>query len=399
MFALDQGESANNRGESEQVTSIARPSRRELIAGAAATLALSPAAAAGAEPSLDALARTKGVRFGSAIAWCPPGADRGGIGNPAYTRLIEHECGVLVGENEMKWQALRPTPTSFAFARFDAVLAYAERQGLAMRGHNLLWHQPKWFPKWLNAHRFGRRPASEGERVLTSHIRTVLRRYRGRIGSYDVVNEAVNPADGALYETSLSRALGGALPTLDLAFRTAREEAPGAQLVYNDYMSWEPGNERHRTGVLRLLEGFRRRNVPVDALGVQSHLVTLGPDARGDAARLEPEWRRFLDAVTGMGYRLLITELDVRDNGLPADPAVRDRAVAEYTRAYLDLTLSYPQLRDVLVWGLCDRYNWIEGFEPRADGARRRPTLYDDRFAAKPMRQAVAAALTAAPGR
>jgi endo-1,4-beta-xylanase len=42
---------------------------------------------------------------------------------------------------------------------------------------------------------------------------------------------------------------------------------------------------------------------------------------------------------------------------------------------------------------MCDRYSWIEGFEPRKDGAKRRPCPYDDRFAAKPMRAAIADAL------
>jgi endo-1,4-beta-xylanase len=164
-------------------------------------------------------------------------------------------------------------------------------------------------------------------------------------------------------------------------------------------MSWEPGNAKHRAGVLALLEGFKRRGVPVDALGVQSHLVTQGLDTRAATAALEGEWRRFLDAVTAMGYGLVITELDVRDNTLPADIGARDRAVADFTRGYLDLMLSYPSVRDVLLWGLSDRYSWIEGFEPRPDKARRRPCPYDDRFVAKPMRAAIAAALASAPKR
>jgi len=214
-----------------------------------------------------------------------------------------------------------------------------------------------------------------------------------------VVNEAVTPANGVLYDTALSRALGGPETTLDLAFKLAREAAPDAELVYNDYMSWEPGHEQHRAGVLRLLEGFRRRGVPVDALGVQSHIVTQGQDGVAGGHALEGEWRRFLDAVTAMGYRLIVTELDVCDNHLPADPAVRDRAVASFTRAYLDLMLSYPGVRDVLVWGMTDRYSWIEKFEPRKDGQLRRPCPYDRRFAKKPMRDAIAAAFRAAKPR
>jgi len=100
-----------------------------------------------------------------------------------------------------------------------------------------------------------------------------------------------------------------------------------------------------------------------------------------------------------MGYALVITELDVRDNTLPAEVLARDRAVADFTRGYLDMMFAYPALRDVLLWGMTDRYSWIEGFEPRPDKARRRPCPYDAAFVAKPMRAAIGAALTAAPPR
>lgn len=374
--------------------------RRDALVGAAAMLLVDQAV--GAVPpnaSLQGIAAQKGLRFGSAVAWSQLGVGGGSPAEPAYARLVEAQCGIIVPENEMKWQWLRPTPTTFAFDRCDAIVAWAARHGLAVRGHNLLWHQPKWLPGWLNDYDFGARPQAEAERLLTTHIRTVVNRYGTRIGSYDVVNEAVRPEDGVLYTTSLSRAIGGAEPALDLAFRTARESAPQAQLVYNDYMSWEPGNGAHRAGVLKLLEGFKRRGVPVDALGIQSHLITQGTGVGGHVLRLQGEWRHFLDAVVAMGYRLLVTELDARDNDLPADITIRDRAVADYTRGYLDVTLSYREVRDVLAWGLCDRYSWIEGFEPRPDGARRRPTLYDSRFHAKPMREAVAAALAGASER
>jgi endo-1,4-beta-xylanase len=378
------------------------PSRRELLAGAVATAtvaAAAPLAAAAAPASLQGIAARRGLRFGTAVPWQAGGRDGVPVADPAYARLIAAQCGLIVAENEMKWQHLRPTPTTFAFAHFDAIMAWAEREHLAVRGHNLLWHQPKWFPRWLNDYDFGAQPHAAAEALLTTHIRTVVDRYGRRIASYDVVNEAVRPEDGKLYDTSLSKALGGPEATLDLAFHTARSAAPQAQLVYNDYMSWEPGNAAHRDGVLRLLEGFRRRGVPVDALGVQSHLVTQGIDTGAAVARLEGDWRRFLDAVTAMGYGLLITELDVRDNHLPAAIPSRDRAVADFTRAYLDITLSYPKLRDILCWGLSDAHSWIEGFEPRPDGVKRRPTPYDVALHPKPMRAAIAAALAAAPMR
>jgi endo-1,4-beta-xylanase len=80
----------------------------------------------------------------------------------------------------------------------------------------------------------------------------------------------------------------------------------------------------------------------------------------------------------------------------PTDIAVRDRMVADYARAYLDLMFSYPQLRDVLCWGMVDRYSWLNGFDPRKDGTRKRGTPYDVDFRPKPLRQAIADAFAGA---
>ncbi len=363
---------------------MTRLTRREMLAVASACAVAAPAFAE-APASLNALARAKGMRFGSCFAWSPPGADAASFANPNYAALLERDCGILVPGNEFKWQHLRPKKHIMDLTRFTAMLEYAEARGMAMRGHTLLWHRAQYFPRWLNEYDFGSNPRTEAEHLLTFHIRTLCRLYGDRIVSFDVVNETIDEKTGLQRETSLSKAFGDADAMVDLAFHTAREHAPKAQLVYNDYMSWEPGNEKHRAGVLRLLEGFRKRNVPVDALGVQSHIGVYGSDLRGVVRRQEGEWRAFLDAVVAMGYKLLITEFDVNDKQLPGDVRIRDAAVAAYADAYLEIMFAYPQLRDVLVWGMCDKYSWLNGFSPRADRSYQRATPYDEKFRPKPL--------------
>ncbi|MCX7283545.1 MAG: endo-1,4-beta-xylanase [Novosphingobium sp.] len=373
--------------------------RREsltLMGGAAATLAIGAEQVqaktrAPAAQSLNALAQAKGMRFGSSVAG---GTGGGTWRNPRNAALVAAQCGVIVPENELKWQAIRPSATSFDFSAFDGTADFARRHGLALRGHTLLWHRPKWMPGWMETHDFGARPATAAAAMMTAHVKTVCARYNGRMSSYDVVNETVLPEGGQLAQTRLSQAMGGTEALVDLAFHTARRAAPGVQLVYNDYMSWEPGNELHRKGVLALLEGFRKRGTPVDALGVQSHLIAPVP-----GASQQREWRQFIDEVVAMGYGLVITEFDVRDRELPADMALRDRVVAETAKAYCDMMFSYRQLRDVLAWGLVDPFSWLQGFEPRSDGLAARGCPYDSNFRAKPMREAIAAAFAAAPVR
>jgi endo-1,4-beta-xylanase len=381
-------------------------SRRSALVGTLATMAAActkepvsmPSDFASSSASLNAAANGKGMRFGSAVGAGP--SNSGSFRNPDYAALLKRDCGILVAENEMKWQSLRPNVSDYNFAPFDEMLAFAEANGMAMRGHTLLWHRPQWQPAWLEAYDFGTRPATEAEHILTSHIKTVTDRYRGRINSYDVVNETVME-DSTLAETAISRAMGGAEALVDLAFHTARAQLPKAQLAYNDYMGWEPNTEKHCTGVLKLLEGFRKRNVPVDALGIQSHIRidTLDP-ATGNGPRREREWRIFLDEVVAMGYDLLITELDVNDQALPTDIAARDQSVADYAKAYLDIMFDYKQLTDVLAWGMCDRYSWLQDFQPtRTDGQQKRPCPYDPQFAPKPLHTVLAGAFQATAAR
>jgi endo-1,4-beta-xylanase len=373
-----------------------RIDRRQLLAGGAALFASGGLAVPAPATSLKALAARSRRRFGSAVAWGPPGADRGSFANPHYARLLERECELLVPENELKWQWTRTGPERFEFRRMDAIADYASKHGFKLRGHTLFWTPVKWYPKWLAETRFA--SAAEAERLLRTHVETVCRRYGERIYSYDVVNEAVQPETGAIRDTIVTRALGHE-QFLDLMFHTARAEAPHAELVYNDYMSWERNSEdeTHIRGVLKLLEGLRNRGTPVDALGVQSHIRLLKDAPVAEIVRqCEGPWRRFLDEVVGMGYKLVITEFDVNDRMAPAKIASRDRMVADYAKAYLDLMLSYPQLRDVLCWGMCDRYSWLEGFDPRADRMRKRGTPYDAQFRPKPLRRAIAASFAEA---
>lgn len=373
--------------------------RRQALFGAAAAALASPALAESKVPPLKHLAAQKGLVFGSAVGAGPPGSLTGSFEDARYRAILADECGVLVPENELKWYVLRPAEKTFAFARADRIAAFAAEHGAGLRGHTLLWHHPQWFPAWLKDYDFGPKPAARVEAMLAEHIDKVCAHYP-QIYSWDVVNETVDPADGTLRRTVFSDAMGGVEPVLDASFHLARKAAPKARLVYNDYMSWEVGNEKHRHGVLKLLEGFRKRDVPVDALGIQSHIGAENADSfTGFGRPQEKAWRAFVDEAVGMGYDLALTEFDVHDKGLPADFAQRDAAVAAYGKAYLDLMLSYRQTKELLAWGMVDKYSWLQNQWLRQDKAPKRPTLYDDAYAPKPLRQAVAQALRDAPAR
>ncbi len=372
-------------------------SRRHLLqAGAGiagSTLIPAVCAAAPAENSLESLARAKGFHFGTALGGR-------GLADPRYLELVRSQCGLIVPENELKMPFVQPAPGEFHFERAEALLKFATDNDLGMRGHCLLWHHPRWLPKWLETYDFGADPARGAEKLLSDHITRTTTYFGRRIGSWDVVNEAVDDVTGEMRETPLSKALGSADRVLEIAYHAARANLPVTELVYNDYMGWEAGGSAHRDGVLRLLERFRKNGVPVNALGLQSHIGAGNQDgnaARNFDVRDERAWRKFLEDVTGMGYSLLVTEFDVHDAPLPADFTARDRSIAALGRAYLDLTLSFPQVNALLCWGLMDTHSWLQGRNPRSDGLPKRPTPYDNHYLPKPLRESVAAALRGAP--
>lgn len=356
-----------------------------LIAGACATTATQSTAAFPDAPLKD-LASAKGLRFGSAMG-------AGQLGDPKYVDLVLRECAVIVAENEHKQYTILAEPDQWNFAPGDALAEFAKTNELGMRGHTLLWNRTKWTSDWLNAVEF--KSAAKAEAWLGNYISRVAGRYHPFLYSWDVVNETIDDKTGELRQTVFSKAMGPEL--IDFCFYKAKEAAPDATLAYNDFMSWESGNENHRNGVLRLLERLLKNGAPIDALGIQSHSNYDMPD------EFTPEkqraWRGFVEEVTGMGLEIYLTEFDVNDTDLGPDAGMRDKLIAGYTKDYLDMMLSYEATKDLLVWGLVDSQNWLQGFLPRTDGVEKRPSPFDSNYRAKPMRTAIAAALKAAPVR
>jgi endo-1,4-beta-xylanase len=377
---------------------VSRWTRREVVCLGLAGALLGPASPRAAErdpDSLEALARAKGMHFGTALS-------TRALEDEAYLQLVRAQCGIMVPESELKMPALQPKPGSWDFTRAARLVDFASGNDLKVRGHCLLWHHPRWLPRWLEGYDFGDNPRTSAEALVREHINVTCKQFGKRIVSWDVVNEAVDNVTGKMRDTVLSQAMGSPDQVLETAFRTAREALPDTELVYNDYMGWESDNAPHRDGVLRLLERFRKNGVPVNALGIQAHIGAGNQDNNANRAfdaRDERAWRKFLEDVTGMGYSLLITEFDVHDAPLPADVGARDRAVASLGRDFLDLTLSFTQVNALLCWGLADNYTWLQRRIPRADGLPKRPTPYDVQFRAKPLRNALAAALRGAPPR
>ena len=308
-----------------------------------------------------------------------------------YAALIKQQAGMVVAENSMKFGPTQPAPDRFAFEEADALFAFAQANGIKVRGHNFVWHEalPDWFAGYVTD--------ANAQAVMVNHIETVAGRYAGRVQSWDVVNEAIRVEDGlpgGLRKTPWYNMLGPGY--LDLAFRTARRIDPAALLCYNDYdiESEEPKQAAKRSAVLELLRGFQGRGVPIDAVGVQSH-ISAGPDHG-----YGPGLQQFMQTVQGMGLKIMLTEMDVRDKALPADVPTRDAAVADVYRNYLNLTLANPDVIALLTWGITDKYTWLNGAkDARPDKVPARPLPFDADLRPVPAYTAEIEAIQHAPSR
>ncbi|MFF8926892.1 endo-1,4-beta-xylanase [Streptomyces longwoodensis] len=354
--------------------------RGAVVAGAAlltlfAAAPVTPAAPAGPRaaaqpdgPTLREAGAARGLLIGAAVG---DDALYGTVEQPYYDTLAT-QFGLCVDENVLKWDATEPERDRFDFAAGDRMVDLCAGKGQQVKGTALAWYQQA--PAWL----YAITDRAEAERAVEKHIKTVVGHYRGRVQSWDVVNEAVADGEyGGLRDSWWTRVLGP--DYIAKAFRWAHEADPDAKLYYNDYGNGDLGAKSH--AVYDLLRGLKGRGVPVDGVGVQHHV--------GLDQRIGADFTRNLDRLAALGLDVALTEVDVSVD-TPVTPAKLDRQ-AEVYRDSMRLCLAQPACKQFITWGFTDKYSWIPRFSPGYDDA----LPFDRDYRPKPAFFALRDALTA----
>ncbi|HLZ02383.1 MAG TPA: endo-1,4-beta-xylanase [Bradyrhizobium sp.] len=338
--------------------------RREVIAGGLAAAA--SAVVRGAPLAASAGDRRNG--YGAAVTLADLQSD------VRLKDAVTRYCTQIVPVYELKWPTVRPDAHTFSFAKADGLLDFARQNGLTMRGHNLVWYAD--LPAWTKEIK----DAPTAERTLRDHIATVVSYYRGKLTSWDVVNEAIPdfPKRPTERRPSLWQNLLGD-SYIRTAFRAAADADPDVQLVLNDY-DIESVGERfaaRRAALRNLVSDLLDTGTPINAVGLQSHLhgeIEIDTDG---LARCVAEFRSW-------GLDVIVTELDVDDRFLPASVTERDAIVAKRVNDVLSTITSQAPLRSILTWGISDGYSWISQMFPRPDHLPNRPLPLDADFQPKP---------------
>lgn len=347
------------------------PHRRTILKGALGGI-LGLGGALGLEGTLAhraAVASPRKIPFGAAVRGDALAADAG------YRAALAERCRLLVPEGSLKWPVLRPNRETFDFGDADTIAAFARSNGLGLRGHTLAWYGG--MPAWAEAIT----SPVEAEWVLTSHIEAVVSRYRGFIGSWDVVNEPmpenpVSPRD--LRSFVWTKTLGAEY--IPIAFKAAHAADPAARLVLNEYdiEFVGPRFAMRRAGILAIARSLVDRGIPIHAIGLQAHLFA---DREIDRDGLQA----FLREIKALKLDVLVTELDVIDVGLPTDAATRDAMIARKAADFLQAVNEVTPPSAVLTWGITDRYTWVPIYFTRPDGTANRPLPLDSDLRPKPL--------------
>src|ERR1700722_7241579 len=298
--------------------------------------------------------------------------------------LIASQFNSTSPENVLKWERVHPELGRYDFDLADKYVAFGQEHHMFIVGHTLVWHSqvPVWVFQDDNGNMLGRDALLAR---LKDHIDTVVGRYKGKIQSWDVINEVLNE-DGTLRQSLWYKIIGP--DYIEKAFQYAHEADPQAQLFYNDY---NLENEPKRNGAIALVKKLKSEGIPISGVGIQGHDHLDWPTADQEDATIS--------AFAALGVKVAITELDISVlpnagaqptadislkvkqnaslnpyvNGLP------DSVQQALAARYADLFRVYVKHRDtverVTAWGVTDGDSWLNDWP--VQGRTNYPLLFD----------------------
>lgn len=274
--------------------------------------------------------------------------------NANYKALVVKEFGSITAENAMKFETIHPTENTYSWTDADEIVALAQADGKRLHGHTLNWY--KSVPNWVLNYNGN---TAAWENLLKTHIQTVVARYKGKVASWDVVNEAFND-DGTYRNSIWVQKLG--VEYIGRAFRYAHEADPTALLFYNDY-----GHEysaTKRTAILNLVNNLKTQGVPIHGIGMQMHTRYNQTDASITAA---------ITSAASTGLKVHISELDIalnpdNDLSLTYTATLADALTAKY-RSIVRTYFAIPKTQQfgITTWNVTDADSWIPTQYARPD--------------------------------
>jgi endo-1,4-beta-xylanase len=308
--------------------------------------------------------------------------------------IVRNQYNTITPENAMKWMFLQPSPNKFEFEIADKYVEFGLNNKMHIVGHTLVWHSQ--LADFMNEVT----DKTIMSNYVNNHINTILKRYKGKIDTWDVVNEALNE-DGTLRESIFLKTLGENY-IID-AFKLAEKVDPDAELAYNDYNLCSP---KKREGAIRLIKNLQKENAKINAVGIQAHWQLNTPSI--------DEIEKSIIAFEDLGVKVMFTELDISVLPNPwevvgagveqnfdqfiGDPKMNpypeilpDYMLQKQAKRYEDIFKLFLKHEDkisrVTFWGVTDKTSWLNDWPIK--GRTNYPLLFDRSYQSKEAYQSI----------
>jgi GH35 family endo-1,4-beta-xylanase len=222
------------------------------------------------------------------------------------------------------------------------MLAWADKEGIPLRGHCIFWGIPNRVQPWL------KELDDDGMRAaIRARGRSIGARYRGRFAEYDLNNEMIH---ANYYEQRLGPEF------IKQMALWVKDGDPDAKLFVNDY-DITTGNRL--TDYIAHIRKLLDMGVPISGIGVQGHLH----GDSFDAAALQ----KSLDELAPFHLPIRITEFNmpgqrsksyVAGSKEPLTPE-EERAKAANLRQFFQIAFAHPAVTGIMMWGFWEGANWI----------------------------------------
>ena len=285
-----------------------------------------------------------------------------------YDKIITSEFESVTAEYQMKMNVILPNKNNYNWTKADQIVNYAIDNNLNIHGHALIWHNstPDWLKNFQGTN-------EEFEQEVKDYITNVVSRYKGKIKSWDVVNEGVSDSGGELRNTVFLERMGE--DYMAKCFEYARMADPDVLLFYNDYGMTRNISKQNK--VYDLIQDWKNRNIPIDGIGYQMHISYLRP--------FKSEIESATNRAVENNLILHFSELDIRmnpDKSLTELNLERANSQKEKYKEVVQVYNSIPIQNKyaITLWGLKDNDSWLLQHH---DNYYEWPLLFDENFKIK----------------
>lgn len=198
------------------------------------------------------------------------------MSDPEYAEIALREYNLFTPEYSCKATKIASAFQKYDYRDCDDMFDFAQKKGMAIRGHNLVWAKLPFQPDFIK----DETDPAKIEAFMADYIATTMTRYKGKAVAWDVLNEAFED-DGSLRKDSV---YGKVNDYACKSFQMAHQADPDVKLFYNDYghYSMTGWGQKKSDAIFNLIKDMKARGCPIHGVGFQMHLDVTFDDASNE---------------------------------------------------------------------------------------------------------------------